>query len=374
MSLPISRELNEAALDHFVYMPVTSPMIQFLALKASEVIACDPKVIRSSRDGATTIVDAYGRTKKIPSLERFISTLIRRSNVQVPTLMCSLIYLDRLRAKLPQEATGLPCTVHRIFLSALILSAKFLNDSSPKNKHWASYTTVPNYENFNFSRSEVNLMEIQLLSLLDFNLIITEEDLFEHFEPFLAPIRFQMQKNEEAARRDALMKAHRDLEIVKQTEAGWLPPYDDSVYYSSRPISSSIHPVYDSPPPATEVPGLSHSGNVTSGETVNSSASSVISRSGTPASSIGSGRDSAYLDGEECTEIDMSYYDTYSSNSPRVLRDTVHVHIPSTEAYPHPLASKRDLLPYEIERDFEVQHEKLPKKRTGIFSRLRQYV
>lgn len=36
-------------------------------------------------------------------------------------------------------------------------------------------------------------MERQLLFLLDFDLRITEEDLFTHFEPFLAPIRFQIE-------------------------------------------------------------------------------------------------------------------------------------------------------------------------------------
>ena len=84
--------------------------------------------------------------------------------------------------------------MHRIFLAALILSAKFLNDSSPKNKHWAEYSNVRGFEPFGFSRTEVNLMEKQLLFLLDWDLNISEEDLYTHLEPFLAPIRSEIER------------------------------------------------------------------------------------------------------------------------------------------------------------------------------------
>ncbi|ORZ27775.1 hypothetical protein BCR41DRAFT_345879, partial [Lobosporangium transversale] len=70
------------------------------------------------------------------------------------------------------------CTCHRVFLATLIVAAKYLNDQSPKNKHWSAHSAV-------FSVGEVNLMEKQLLSLLDFDLRITEADLASSLQDFL---------------------------------------------------------------------------------------------------------------------------------------------------------------------------------------------
>lgn len=194
-----SRSMNRAALDEFVRQPVRSYMIQHLAKQASLVIRCEEPTPESSAQLPLTPPSTPPQSAvdpsqpALPSLELFIRSLVHKSSVQVPTLMTSLVYLARLQSRLPPVAKGMRCTVHRIFLASLILAAKNLNDSSPKNKHWARYTPVKGYEGFGFALPEVNLMERQLLFLLDWDTRVTEDDLFEHFEPFLAPIRFQLQ-------------------------------------------------------------------------------------------------------------------------------------------------------------------------------------
>jgi hypothetical protein len=73
---------------------------------------------------------------------------------------------------------GMACTRHRVFLAALICAAKYLNDSSPKNKHWQRYCTY-------FSLPEVNLMEKQMLYLLDYNLRAEEHEMVASLQQFI---------------------------------------------------------------------------------------------------------------------------------------------------------------------------------------------
>jgi PHO85 cyclin-1 len=63
-------------------------------------------------------------------------------------------------------------------LATLIIAAKYLNDSCPKNIHWAKYTGY-------FGVFEITKTEVELLAILDYDLRFDEAETCHYFAPFM---------------------------------------------------------------------------------------------------------------------------------------------------------------------------------------------
>ncbi|ODQ49182.1 hypothetical protein PICMEDRAFT_21130, partial [Pichia membranifaciens NRRL Y-2026] len=166
------------ALYVFLNKPVSAEMVHYLVATTASIISYDyPSPPQSPQHSATP-------SKRRPSLYSFIHRLIQHSHVQSTTLMTCLIYLHRLKQVIPPNSVGMSTTHHRIFLGAMLLAAKYTNDSSPTNKHWTTYTDGL------LSLREVNALEIEMIQYIGWgNLRFENSDLIHSLSYFLEPIK-----------------------------------------------------------------------------------------------------------------------------------------------------------------------------------------
>jgi hypothetical protein len=95
---------------------VTTDMISYIAARATAIIdvggaAQLPTPPLTPEKERFVELDQGHHSPPVPSnlpdLETFIQILVKTSRVQVPTLLCTLIYLSRLQTRLPRMAKGL---------------------------------------------------------------------------------------------------------------------------------------------------------------------------------------------------------------------------------------------------------------------------
>ncbi|KAI8615380.1 cyclin-domain-containing protein, partial [Chytriomyces sp. MP71] len=102
---------------------------------------------------------------KVLPLKVFIQEILRRSKTSFSTLQLALFYIIRLRNQIEANSTsGLPVCGRRVFLTALILASKYLQDRNYSNKAWSKISGL--------AVSEINANEFQFLSLVNYELFV----------------------------------------------------------------------------------------------------------------------------------------------------------------------------------------------------------
>lgn len=236
------------AMQVFLNSSVTQEMIHHLVSVTLQILPCENAktiTVTESVPVSKSKTKLVTTSKPLPSLMTFITKLVRYTNVYTGTLMSTIVYMNRLKNSLPADAKGLPCTRHRIFLACLIIASKTLNDSSPKNKHWAKYTDGL------FKREDVNLMERQLLMLLDWNVHIDNNELATVWKKFLDPIKADLRKSSRI--RDNLSKGmltastqtivvpQEQVQFPQHTRNSSVSTVNSSSSSIYSPVTSSMH-------------------------------------------------------------------------------------------------------------------------------------
>lgn len=104
----------------------------------------------------------YGR-----EFEFFICNILRRTGLSSIVLLLALKYIHKLRTAYPTVSPTAGAE-YRLFSVAMILANKYLDDKTFTNKTWATLTAM--------SINEVNIMEREFLSILNFDLTVNERE------------------------------------------------------------------------------------------------------------------------------------------------------------------------------------------------------
>ncbi|KAF8633442.1 hypothetical protein AX17_004612 [Amanita inopinata Kibby_2008] len=107
-----------------------------------------------------------------PKLPQFIAYALHRTKLHASVVIAGLILLQRLKARFP-SAKG--SSGHRLFISAYMIASKVICDDTYSNKSWAIVAQGL------FSLREINQMEREMCSYLDWELTVDSETL-QRFE------------------------------------------------------------------------------------------------------------------------------------------------------------------------------------------------
>ncbi|QRV72751.1 Cyclin, N-terminal domain [Ceratobasidium sp. AG-Ba] len=164
---------------HHLEKPVTREVIRYVVCRIHQILSRTP------------IADFEQEHISVPQLETFASVLARSTFITLPTIICALLYLDRLELSLAQRPiyNHTPTSPHCILLSVLIVASKHQNDSSLTNAAWCDAVawsikrcklgksrSVDMLIKNVFSLTNIMAMERQCLDHLGFDLVVSEEE------------------------------------------------------------------------------------------------------------------------------------------------------------------------------------------------------
>lgn len=137
------------------------PVVKLIAELLDETVA------RNDSLGRSTALSAFEGEKAPVRAGAYVRRIAKYGGCSACCFAIGLIYLKRLKRR---ESTVCltSCNFQRLFLVAVMLAAKFLDDSYYSNKHWAEVGGI--------STAELNCLELEFLFRLGFSLALSREE------------------------------------------------------------------------------------------------------------------------------------------------------------------------------------------------------
>uniref|UniRef100_A0A7S1TIJ0 Cyclin n=1 Tax=Compsopogon caeruleus TaxID=31354 RepID=A0A7S1TIJ0_9RHOD len=119
----------------------------------------------------------YSRASQSFSLDWYVERLIRRAECSRSAFVLALIYLLRVQDKGKEKYFVVERNVHRLFLTALVLAIKFLDEPIYDNGFYARVGGLS-------SLREMNDLEKEMLRVLNFDVFVSEDE-YDYFKAML---------------------------------------------------------------------------------------------------------------------------------------------------------------------------------------------
>lgn len=131
----------------------------------------------STTNSITTRTNFHTSRPPNISIRDYLTRLEQYMKCTPESYVVALIYLDRVTAMKPELELSNYC-IHRLFLTALIISVKFYEDKYYKNSYYARVGGISN--------TEVNTLEHEFLIFIDFSLYVKSEEYENYLSTLLS--------------------------------------------------------------------------------------------------------------------------------------------------------------------------------------------
>ncbi|KAF8447653.1 hypothetical protein L210DRAFT_3526905 [Boletus edulis BED1] len=142
---------HSAALLELLDIKLSRPVLEYIIDCVVDTVDYAIGRPSSSRRGR-----ALSRRSEHAAFATFVTSVLSRAEVTIPTILVSLVYIDRAKPHLQIALEEWAC--ERVFLGAVMVASKYLNDSTLKN----------------------------FLDVINFELSVTEDDILSHHDSLSA--------------------------------------------------------------------------------------------------------------------------------------------------------------------------------------------
>ena len=151
--------------EQIAAMKADAAQQEHLVKLVSELL--EETVARNDSLGRSTTLAAFEGEKAPVTAASYVRRIAKYGGCSACCFAVGLIYLKRLKRR-EASVCLTSCNFQRLFLVAVMLGAKFLDDSYYSNKHWAEVGGM--------STAELNCLELEFLFRLGFSLSLTREE------------------------------------------------------------------------------------------------------------------------------------------------------------------------------------------------------